>query len=331
MKTLIKYVLLNQVRLTMNILDNMQINKIPVKQTGIFKDIVKDIKQNNPYVKPKYVNVNILQNPVFNLQVLKDMLMNINNLTDQQLYNLVMGSYDNILSDIFINSSPDLQQQYLNIFIHPRFLTILNQVMYKVQLSYDNRIYCNKIIYDYLTIGNGDQYTKDLLLALAKTVNRDIIPSLIGLGLSEDLATTLAISRFSSKKELVNIKRLNFVICTSSPEIMTEQMIVYIYEKLISNFTFLFEGTMFDLCDYNTVTEDFAEIYSMISLAILTILNNMPSDKIRAVLVAYTGDYNSIMNTNHCVRFSMQSLSMDYYRIIQVIEYLRTIENIYVP
>lgn len=315
----------------MNILDNMQINKIPAKHTGIFKDVIKDIEQNNPYVKPNYVNVNILQNPVFNLQVLKEKLMNINNLTDQQLYNLIMSSYENILSDIFINNTPEMQKHYLNIFIHPRFLTILNQVMYKVQLSYDNRIYCNKIIYDYITIDNGDQYTKDLLLVLAKTVNRDIIPILVGLGLSEDFATTLAISRFSSKKELVNIKRLNFAICSSSPDIMTEQMIVYIYEKLISNFTFLFEGTMFDICDYNTVTEDFAEIYSTISLAILTILNNMPSDKIRTVLVSYTGDYNSIMNTNHRVRFSMQSLSMDYYRIIQVIEYLRTVENIYVP
>lgn len=311
--------------------DNIQVNKIPVKQTGIFKDIIKEIKQDNPYVKPKYVNVNILQNPVFNLQVLKDMLMNINNLTDQQLYDLIMGSYDNILSDIFVNSSPDIQKHYLSIFIQPRFLTILNQVMYKVQLSYDNRIYCNKIIYDYITMGNGDQYTKDLLLALAKTVNRDIIPSLIGLGLSEDFATTLAISRFSSKKELVNIKRLNFAICSSDPNIMTEQMIVYIYEKLINNFTFLFEGTMFDLCDYNTVTEEFAEIYSMVSLAVLAILNNMPTDKIRAVLVSYTGDYHSIMNTNHCVRFSMQSLSMDYYRIIQVVEYLKSVENIYVP
>lgn len=315
----------------MNILDNIQINKIPAKHTGIFKDVIKDIKQNNPYVKPNYVNVNILQNPVFNLQVLREKLMNINNLTDQQLYDLITNSYDNILSDIFVNSSPEMQEQYLNIFIHPRFLTILNQVMYKVHLSYDNRIYCNKIIYDYLTMGNGDQYTKDLLLALAKTVNRDIIPNLVGLGLSEDFATTLAISRFSSKKELVNIKRLNFAICSSSPEIMTEQMIVYIYEKLIGNFTFLFEGTMFDICDYNTVTEDFAEIYSTISLAILTILNNMPSEKIRTVLVSYTGDYNSIMNTNHCVRFSMQSLSMDYYRIVQVVEYLRIVENIYVP
>lgn len=312
----------------MHILDNIKVEKIPGKRTGIFKDFIKEVKEHNPYVEPNMVHVNILGSPVLNLQVLKEKMMNINNLTDQQLYDLIMSSYDNILSDIFINGDT----KYLEIFTHHRFLTILNQVMYKVNLSYDNRIYCNKIAYDYITLaGNPDQYTKDLLLALAKTVNRDLIPGLVGLGLSEDLATKLVLSRFSSKKELVNIKRLNFAICSSDSRVMTPQMIVWIYEKLIDNFTFLFEGTMFDLCDPRTVTSEFSEIYSYISLAVLDILNNMPSENIKKVLSAYSGDFYSIMNTNHCVRFSMQSLSMDYFRITQVVEYLKSVENIYVP
>lgn len=311
----------------MNLLHNMQINKIPVKKTGILNDFCKDVKKHNPYVKPNYVSVNIMDNPVFNIQVLKDMLMNIDNLTDQELYNLIAVSYDNILSNIFINGDTN----YLDIFTNQRFLTILNQVLYKVQLSYDNRIYCNKIAYDYLTIGPNNEYTRELLIVLAKTVNRGVLPSLVGLGLSEDFATMLALSRFSSKKELVNIKRLNFTICSAPKELMNEQMIVWIYEKLISNFTDLFEGTMFDICDLNTVSQDYSDIYSDISLAILTILECMPTQHIQKVLSRYAADFYSIMNINHNTRFSMQCLSQDYARINHVVQYLKNVENIYVP
>lgn len=316
----------------MNITNHIQIQKIPEKKTRLFDNLIKEVKRTEPYVPPTYVSPNILKSPILNIQVLRDMLMNIDNLSDQQLYELVLKCYDNILSDIFINANTEVQQKYLTILVHPRFLTVLNQVMYKVQLSYDNRIYCNKIIYDYMSLKtNDDQYIKDLLLALARTVNRDIIPILIGLGLPEEVATFLTISKFSSKKELVNIKRLNHAICLSDPEIMTEEMIMNIYEKLINNITLLFEGIMFDLCNFNAVSEDYANIYSLISLAVLNILNNLPSETIRSVLVAYAGDFYSIMNTNQYVRFSMQSLSMDYYRVSQIVEYLRNVEMIYVP
>lgn len=316
----------------MNITNHIQIQKMPEKKTRLFDNLIKEVKRTEPYVPPTYVSPNILKNPTLNMQVLRDMLMNIDNLNDQQLYELVLKCYDNILSDIFINGNTEVQQKYLTILVHPRFLTVLNQVMYKVQLSYDNRIYCNKIIYDYMSLNtNDDQYIKDLLLALARTVNRDIIPILIGLGLPEEVATFLTISKFSSKKELVNIKRLNHAICLSDPGVMTEEMIINIYEKLINNITLLFEGIMFDLCNFNTVSEDYADIYSLISLAVLSILNNLPSETIRSVLVAYAGDFYSIMNTNQYVRFSMQSLSMDYYRVSQIVEYLRNVEMIYVP
>ena len=310
----------------MKIIDLISVNKIPEKHRNLFNDFCKEVKETNPYIKPNMVKVNILDNPVINIQALRDKLMNIDRLNDTELYNLIMNTYDNILSDIFVNGD----MNYLNIFTNNRFVTILTQVMYKINVSYDNRIYCNKIVYDYFMLNNGNQYTKDLLMGLARAVNRDMIPLLAGLGLNDELATMIVLSRFSSKKELVNIKRMNFAICSSDPEFMTEQRIIYIYEKLIDNFTFLFEGTMFDVLDY-TASESYAEIFSYCSLAVLDILNNMPSYNIRKVLVSYAGDYHSLLNTNHSVRFSMQSLSMDYYRIIQEVEYLKNVEKIYIP
>lgn len=307
--------------------DKLNINKIPEKKTGIFNDFCKEVKQKNPYVKPNYVKIDIENNPVFNLQVLRDQLMNLDKLSDQDLYNLIYRNCDNILSNIFVNNDKTI----LQIFTHPRFLTILNQVLYKLNITYDIKIYCNKIIYDYLSLNTGDQYVRDLLLILGKTVNRNEIASLVGLGLDEDYSTLLAISRFSSKKELANIKRLNFTICNGSKNIMTEQMIVNVYERLIDNFTILFKGTMLDAYDTSNFPEDHQEIYSYISLAILDIMNTMPSNKIKVVLSSYAGDYYSFVNTTHTVRFSMQCLSYDYFRITQVVEYLKNIDQIYIP
>ena len=307
--------------------NNMNINKIPEKKSGIFKDFCREVKQKNPYVKPNYVKVDLENNPVFNLQVLRNQLMNLDKLSDQDLYSLIYRNCDNILSNIFVNGDKDI----LQVFTHPRFLTILNQVLYKLVITYDIKIYCNKIIYDYLSLNTGDQYVRDLLLILGKTVNRNEIASLVGLGLDEDYSTLLAIARFSSKKDLANIKRLNFTLCNGPRTVITEQMIVNIYEKLIDNFTILFKGTMFDVYDTSNFPEEHQEIYADISLAVLDIMNNMPSNNIKTVLSSYAGDYYSFVNTTHTVRFSMQCLSYDYFRITQVVEYLKNIDQIYIP
>lgn len=286
-------------------------------------DIFKNIKENAVSEKvPELVNVDIVNSPLINT-VFRDRIQNIDKMTDRELYNLLKNSYETLFSDIFIKN--DIQ--YLNMFTNSRFLNMITQIMGEVQISYINRIYCNKIVYDYLAYDNSDEYIKSLMLNFSRVVNRDIIPIIVGIGIPENIATELVIARYSSMKELVNVKRLNFVITSSLIDIMTEQTIVFIYEKLFNKMTPLFEGIMFDV--YECETEESEEIYSRISLAVLDILNGMTSADIRKVLISYSSDYTMLFVDNG-VRFSMNSLSYDFERINNIVEQLKQ-ENIYLP
>lgn len=289
----------------------------------MFEQYLKDISKEP---KREMVQVKLFNNPAYNPLVLKEKLYNLDSLQDKELFEVLRDSYESILSDIFV----DKNEYYLHLFTNPRFLSIMIQVISSVNnISHTNRTYINKIVYDYLTLDKKEAYIKQLMFSLSKMVNKDILPRLFGLGLQEELAIYLALARFSSQKEIVNVKRVNFVIMTSPIEVMTEQMIVYIYEKLFDRITPLFVGTMIDNCKQD-MSQEMEEIYSTISLAVLDILNTMPSNDIRKVLISYVGDYQAVYYKSG-YRFSMQCLSNDYSRINQVVQALYTNENIYVP
>ncbi len=268
----------------------------------------------------KYQSLNILDNPILNSSLLREKLHHIEKLSDRELFLLVRDSFDSVLKQIFSNKDND----YLKIMTNTKFLIALHQVVSNINLNHTQRMQCNKLAYDYFTSENNDSYIKQLFFALSKSVNREIIGALCSIGLGEDLASYLALARSSSEKEIINVKRLNFIIVSSSVDIMTEQMIIRIYEKLFDSVTPLFEGIMFDGLDMDDeyVSESMNLIYSTISLAILEILNNMPSQDIRKVLISYQGDYEALYHQTK-PRFQVSAISEDYIRILNVIEALK--------
>lgn len=277
--------------------------------------------------KDKEVDLKLSQSPLFNPSFLKDKLKDISKFSDGELFNIIRDNYEEILKDVFEN------KKYIDLFKDSRFLSVFIQALNSVDnLGYINRVYCNKIAYDYLTLSKQDKYIAQLLLSLSKTVNRDILPSLIILGLDENLAAKLALDRHSSFKEEINVKRVNFDIICSSIRIMTEQMIIYIYEKLFERITPVFIGIMFDTYkETDGFSEEMGDIYSIISLVILDIMENMPSEDIRRILLAYYNDYILREKENKEIRFSMQSLGPDFKRISQIVEQLYNEEKIYIP
>ena len=294
----------------------------------MFYNFARDVMNKK---EPEQIELNLYDNPVFNSELLKSKLNSLHTIPDRDLYNIVKASFDSILKDIFDKEDA----KYLEVFTTPKFLTVLTQVVSSMQLTDQQRIYCNKLAYDYMTYPHEtDPYVKQLFLSLSRMINRNHISQLMAIGIQEDLASYMALARYSSENEGINVKRLNLIICTSPINLMTLQMIINIYERLFDRATALFENTMFDIYDDEEewVTEDVMEIYSTTSLAILEIVNNMESEDIRKVLISYTEDFKMLYGANmKNVRFSMKSISSDFSRILWVVDKVLKPEGIYVP
>lgn len=266
------------------------------------------------------VDINIANDPNMNKGLLDMIIDNgtINNYSDQELYDLLSNNLRGLLLNIFERKD----QRYIKMIISDRFLKILIQVVNNIEIDYMNMIYLNKLCYDYLTLDDNSKNSiiNDLIYHLAKITNKKYIPILIGLGIPEKISCYIVLSRFSTNNEFVNVERMNFVIMTSNIE-FTEQMIVDVYQNLFDRVTQLFEATMLDVLNTNEewYTEEIDERYSLITLAVLDILNSLPSDAIRRVL----NDYRIVYYTSYAgneTRCDLRCLSGDYERIRVIVE-----------
>ena len=220
---------------------------------------------------------------------------------------------------------------YASHFQNEKFVNALIKAISSIPINNDIVVACNRVIYDYFTLENADKRIKQLYLTIAKIVNKNLINSLLSIGLDDDTASNLAICRHSSMNEKTNVKRLNFTIYFKDSEMMTEQKIVWIYEKMFDRVSDLFQAIMFETYtpqQEEVFNHNFPENYSTVSLAILCILNNMRSVDIRRVLLGYHSEWE--YKGKPRVRFSLHALSNDYSRIINVVESL-TQEGTYIP
>lgn len=289
-------------------------------------DFINDVKKND---KPEvFVDADIKDNPALNSTLFEQMLnVNLETISDSYLYDVIKSSYKDILKGIIDRKD----NKYLLTFTKPRFLTVLNAVLNSVAIEHDERLACNKLAYDYCTSHNPDEYIRNLMFIISKTVNRYYIPGLLGIGLSDNLASYLSLAGFSSRNNIVNVKRVNFIIMNQPSTLMTEQRIVDIYSKLFDFVTPVFEGAMFDYLDIDEdwVTDDIELVYSTISLAVLDVLHSIPTNDIIKVLELYSID-NQMLHADEPKRFSIRNIAEDYYKIISAIEFLDS-KNIRVP
>lgn len=284
----------------------------------MFEEVMKKLPvEINP--KTEYISMH-----ESNMGYIKDMLFQLDKLSDEETYHLICKSYQYILDEMFISKNIDLIKF---LYENPRFIMTLTNVLSRpdIKLTYLQTIYCNKLAYDYFTArGDKDKYIRALLVNLSKVVNRSYIPSLIGIGLSEELSSYLANARFSSMKEIIQVIRLNLIIMNQSTDIMTVQMIVNIYGKLFDKITPLFAGIMYDYWPKEQfVNQEMEDIYATINVAILEIVNNLPEDIMYHLLKNFY-ESHQILNSNKKVRFNIYSFCKDDYpRLYYTLELLK--------
>lgn len=271
-------------------------------------------------------SLNLASNVALNPELLGQKLAAIDTMSDKELYELVQRYYSLIFDKIF--SGKD--EEFIKLFTNTRFITAATQAFYQIELSYTYRIKANKMVYDYLKLPEKkrDSYTQSLLIGLSKTINRDKIPLLCGLKIPEDVASLLALARYSSDKETLNVRRLNWIMIHQPAALLTEQMVVDIYLTLFDHITPLFEGIMLDVIPGNELNENAAEVYGTITLAMFDIINELPSGDIEILLDTFATD-KQMMYADNSVRVNLESCSPDDYpRLLWVIDKMKR-ENTY--
>ena len=241
-------------------------------------------------------------------------------MSDEKLID-VLSNIDNMY-----NTNSDLRKKAIEIFTVPKFIISITQAMYSITPSHVTRRRLNKMCYDYLVLEgehHKDGYVSGLLMTLSKTVNRDRIPVLCTIPLSEDLASMLSLARYSSEKDVTNVKRLNRVLMVQPLNTITEQKIIDIYLALFDHVLPLFTGVMLDVVSPQTLNEDDAEIYGLITLAILDILEELPLADIKKGLILFDQD-RKIQYPDSPLRINLESCSeADYPRLLTAIDSLK--------
>lgn len=291
--------------------------------------------------KKEMVKIVTSNSPVLNKSILLRSIYDINTMNDIELRKFVNNSFNVILNSIFIGKEESAP--YISCFTNVRFLDafidVLDNLMRSgAMITKDNVIKINSICYEYIRLQSGkDHNVVYRMIRLGNMINRDILPSLLGLGLSNDLATMLVIARNSSFDLNICIKRVDFIVINQPKELMSIEMIKRIYEYLFQPMIYwvkAFQYIMLDVLpeyDENSwVTEEIQEVDSTLSLAALDILNELPSETIRHTLLNYAEGYRTI-HTGERYRFDICKISMDYDKILNEIRKLEEYEGIYMP
>lgn len=271
------------------------------------------------------------------LEMTPERLLNImdssfEDMDDKEAYTLIKDNYKLILSNIFDKKDNREVSGFIKYFNNAKFISSLIQVMYTEKPDKKSKYRLNKMCFDYVVLDEKekDEYINNLLLSLSKTVNRDVLPRLCAdSGISEYMASYIAMSRYSSEKEIINVKRLNRILLTMSLEDLSEQKIVDIYLSLFDHILPLFTGVMLDVRSPQDMSSRMEEIYGLITLAILDIMNELPIADIKKGLMIFDED-RKVLYPDSTLRMNLKSCSeVDFPRFIRALDELES-EGIYI-
>ena len=254
---------------------------------------------------------------------------NLDKMNEKDRYNFIKSNVDFIANQV-INGTC----KYNRKLVDPLFLNTLKEVLRTMPVTAIRRLFINQLAYSYQFYKGATESISLLLLDTTRLVNQPYIGILQSIGLTEDQSAKLALSRFSSSDEIVNVNRLNYTIYLIGHRVMTEQMIIWVYEKLFDQMRYLFVGTMMETKGSMVPPDghdedDFYETFSTASLALLTMVNNMTSVDIDRLLRIFMDYWKA--NHKPTTRFSLRALSGDFGRVRTIVETITEKQGLWIP
>lgn len=288
-----------------------------------WSDVAEHEKNKKPV--PMVKATELVNKPALNKNVFLQTLDDIPAMDDETLRNFIHRNFDQIMNNVFVG---DRTNEHVRWFIDIRFLdTFIDVIQRMSNFRIDIVVKCNTICYDYLSLrGNRDKAVERRMIAIGNIINRHLLPRLHGLGLSPDLASIILIARNSNLDIELCVKRVNLILVNQPKTLMTQEMVTEIFKVIYNDPTIwanIFCYFMTDVIpEYDErdpsvawVTESVEEVNSVINLVILEIINTEPEPILYNALYNYAA---TVCTSNKPIRFKLQSISDDYYRIKMV-------------
>lgn len=247
-------------------------------------------------------------------------LIKVEKLNDEFAYMLVKKEYKNFLSSMIDDPAFD------KVKISSKFINALIQVCIECELTYEERIYCNSMIYKQLP-KLSNIYLRKIYYILGLVVNKTIVTKIMDeCHLDQILSSYLAVIRKSSFSKKENVARLNFSIMCLDPNLMTAQRITDLYCAVYNNsedIKELFLNIVTDVYVYNSdedwITDDILKTAKNMEIAILSILDSLDMNSIENILL----EYSRIVMLNDLdtdeVRISFNKIDRNSFKNISII------------
>lgn len=239
--------------------------------------------------------------------ILAESLSNMNTMTDEQIYEIIKSSYSEFLSS-YINS-PCL----LYLRRDSRFLSILSQVLMEADLTLEERVYANAMLYKELS-ETDNPYMQRVYFTLGLIVNQTVVNKIMAIGIDRTLAIYLAIVRKSSFTTKDNITRLNFTIMCATPKKMTVQKITDLYCVLFNDvieikdlFFLMIKDIYIFTSNEEWITSDILQVAHNMNNSMLSILESLSFSNLYSILYEYATMIVMENLTEDEVRFSFNN------------------------
>lgn len=264
----------------------------------------------------KPINQPLFHTIEYELSGIVEKIKNIDNFNEKEIKEIIVRQHGKILNYDNFLSSKGSREYALSLFTNKKFLRCFLDVIRILEISDHEKICINKLAYDYYILPNKDIEVSDLLFQLTTEVNGKEVVILSGI-LGRTDAQILLMIRNSSFNEEKVVHRINSFLVKYNVIDLSLQQMVSIYCCLFQRVTTLFVQTMLEprpanLLDYQSKNFD------KISIAILEIVNSMPSSEIKTVVKSYAYALSNV-NKNIEVRFAIRSM-IKYDRIIKIVK-----------
>lgn len=291
--------------------------------------------------------------PMFNPAILFKTIEDRDTMTDAELRHFIHNNFQVIMNNVF---TQPVAGKYLDAFKDPRFLGAFTEVITRIQyLEPDMVVRINLLIYDYITLPDNQPDVLDQMKHLAAIVNYSKSVIFKKYNLQGNMDIYLLVARYSNFDLRICVRRVNLMLIRSQ-KLMSQLEIDPSSEASLKSVDFLAKliYDLFDISTWNMVLSHFMldvlpasddsnpalqwitpyveAMDSAVSLALLHLLDTLiPSSKMLIDILRSYSEGNNLIYGKYKKRFSFQSISEDYPRLLNALAYLSREEDIIVP